>query len=57
MILNEAGVIGHGNNTYCKANKSCDETIDENTECTKCFGFKVTERDKTPPIDLDSRNA
>ena len=23
MILKEIGIIGRGNNTYCKANKSC----------------------------------
>ena len=47
MILNEIGVIGHGNNTYCKANKSCDKIIDENTEYTKRLGFKITEKKKT----------
>ena len=31
VILNKIGY-----NTYCKANKSCDE----NTEYTKCLGFK-----------------
>ena len=40
VILNEIGVIGHGNNTYCKINKSCDQIIDEKTECTKRFGQK-----------------
>ena len=24
VILKEIGVIGHGNKTYCKANKSCE---------------------------------
>ena len=28
MILKKIGVNGHGNNTDCKANKSCDEIID-----------------------------
>ena len=32
MVLNEKGVIRHVNNTYCKANKSCDEIIEENIE-------------------------
>ena len=50
MILNDIGVIGHGNNTYGKANKSCDEILDENTEYTECFGFKTTEKEKTLSI-------
>ena len=49
MVLNETGVIGYGNNTYCKANKSCDE-IDENAEYTKRLGFKITEKEKALPI-------
>ena len=43
--MNEIGVIGHRYNTSCKANKSCDETIDEKTQCTKCLDFKVTEKE------------
>ena len=39
MILNEIGVIGQINNTQCKANKRCDEIIDENTEFTKRLAF------------------
>ena len=50
MILSEIGVAGHGNNTYCKANKSCDKISDENTEHTKCFDFEITEKEKTLPI-------
>ena len=46
VILNELGVIGHENNTYCKANKSCDEIIDENAKHTKRFSFKITENEK-----------
>ena len=44
------GIITHGNNTHCKANKSRDEIIDEDTEYTKCLGFKITEKEKTLPI-------
>ena len=29
------GAIGHENRTYFKANKSCDELIDENSEFTE----------------------
>lgn len=43
-ILKETGFIGHGNKTYCKSNKSCDELIDQNIEYTKRFVFKVTEK-------------
>ena len=48
--LNEIRVIGHGNNTYCKANKSCDLIKDENTEYTKRLGFKITDYVKTLTI-------
>ena len=50
VILYEIGVIGHGNNTYCKANKSCDAIIDENLEYTKRLSFKITENVKTLPV-------
>ena len=33
-----------------KLKKSYDEIIDENTEFTKRFGFKTTEKEKTIPI-------
>ena len=46
MILNEISVVRHQNNTYCKANKSCDQIIDENTEYTKRLGFKNTGKQK-----------
>ena len=49
MILNKIGVIGHRNNTYAKANKSCNEMIDESTQYTKRLGFKTTEKEKTLP--------
>ena len=39
-------VIGHGNNTYCKANKNCAEVANENTEHTKRLGFKIMENEK-----------
>ena len=48
--MNEIGIIGHGNNTCCKANKSYDEIVDENTKYTKRLGFKITEKEKTLPI-------
>ena len=44
--MNEIRVIGHGNSTYCKANKSCDDIIDENTDYTKRLCFKITEQEK-----------
>ena len=47
VILNEMCLIGHGNNTYCKANKSCYEIIDESTEYTKRLDFKITVKEKT----------
>ena len=49
------GTIGHGYNTYCKANKSCDEITDENAKYTKRLNFKITEK-KTNITDhvLDS---
>ena len=50
VILNEIGITGHGNNTYCKANENYDEIIDENTEYTKRLGFKITEKEKATPI-------
>ena len=50
MILKEIRITGHGNKTYCKANKSCDELIDENTEYTKRLGFQVTEKENALPI-------
>ena len=37
MILNEIGIIGHGNDIHSRANKNFDETIDENTAYTN-FG-------------------
>ena len=53
--LNEIGVIGRGNNTYCKATKNCDEIMDENIEYTKRLGFKITQKEKnTPGYVLDS---
>ena len=48
--MNEISVIGHGDNTYYKANKSCDELINENTEYNKSLDFEVTEEEKTLPI-------
>ena len=48
--LNTIGVIGHGNKTYCKANKSCDQLTDKNAEYTEHFGFKNTEKENTLPI-------
>ena len=50
MILNEKGIIGCGYNTYCNANKSCDEILDESTQCTKRLGFKISEKEITLPI-------
>ena len=32
MLLLYVNDIIYGNDTYCKANKSCDEVIDENKE-------------------------
>ena len=46
LILNEIGITGHGNSTYCNANESCDAIIDENTEYNKHFGTKITEKEK-----------
>ena len=42
----EIGAFGHENKTCCKANKRCDELIDENTEFTKRLDFQVTEKEK-----------
>ena len=36
----------HGNNTYCKAYKRCDEIIDENTEYTKRWELKSQRKKK-----------
>ena len=50
-------VIGHGDKTYRKANKSCDELIDEHTE-SKMFGFfRKRKRKSTSYQVLDSKNA
>lgn len=49
VILNKISVIGHRNSTYAKANKSCNEMIDESTQYTKRLGFKTTEKEKTLP--------
>ena len=50
-VLNEIiGVIGHENTIYCKANKSWDEIIDGNTEYSKRWRFKITEKEKNLPI-------
>ena len=46
VMLNETGIIRHRNNTYCKANKSYDEIIDENTEYNERLGLKSTEIEK-----------
>ena len=44
--------MAHENNTYCRANESCDEIIDENTEYTKRL---TTEKEKkTTDNVLDS---
>ena len=51
MMLNEISVVRHQNNTYCKANKSCDQIIDENTEYTKRLGFKNSEKQKEEITD------
>ena len=37
-------------NTYCIANKSCDEIIDESTEYITRLGFKIFEKEKSLPI-------
>ena len=51
-------LIANGNNTYYKANKSCDEIIDGNTEYTKILDFKITEKEKnTTDHILDSYKA
>ena len=39
VILKEISVIGLENNTHCKANKSYDELIDENSRIYQTFGF------------------
>ena len=54
MILNEIGVIGYGDNTYCKANKSCDEIIDKHTEYNKRLAFKIMEKKNTTDHALGS---
>ena len=41
VILKEIGVIGHGNKTYCKSNKSGDESIDENREYINVWVLKL----------------
>ena len=46
VILNEIGLIGHGNNTYCKANESYDKIIDGNKGDTRRSGFKSTDKEK-----------
>ena len=43
-ILKEIVLIGHGNGTYCKAYESFYELNDENTEYSKCLGFKVIKK-------------
>ena len=43
-------VIGHRNNTSSKANNSCDEIKDENTEYRIRLGFKVTELSTTKNV-------
>lgn len=45
-ILNEIGVIEYGKNTYCKAEKSGDELMDENAEYIICFSFQIIEKEK-----------
>ena len=37
MILNGLGVMGHGEKTYCKAYKICNEIIDESAEYTRFY--------------------
>ena len=43
-MLKEIVLIGHGNGTYCKAYESFYELNDENTEYSKCLGFKVIKK-------------
>lgn len=49
VILKEISLIGPGNETYCKADESFDELMDDNAEYTKRVGFKVTDKIKTVP--------
>ena len=39
--------VGHGNKTYWKANITCDELIDENTEYTKQWVLKSQKKNDT----------
>ena len=50
MILKIIGVNEHGNKTYWKTEKSCDELIEENTKHHESLFFKITEKEKTLPI-------
>ena len=48
--MNEISAIGHGDKTHYKANNSCDELIDKNTEYNKSLDFEVREQEKTLSI-------
>ena len=49
VILNEIGIIGAGNSTYSKVERTEQEIVDENVRESEAFGFGVTDKEKCLP--------
>ena len=50
VILKEVGILGEGNNTYVKTEKTVDEIIQDNVEYSERLKLKVEEKDRSLPV-------
>ena len=48
-LLKEIGILGSGNETYKKANRSKEEIVDDNREYSERLGYELTEKEKELP--------
>ena len=48
-MLKEIGILGSGNETYEKANRSKEEIVDDNREYSDRLGYELTEKEKELP--------
>ena len=49
VILKEIGIMGEGNSTYCKIEKSAQDIVEENVKESEVFGFNISEKEKCLP--------
>jgi len=49
VVLKEIGILGHGSETYEKADRSKDEIIDDNRIYSEKLGYELSEKEKDLP--------